>query len=169
MFRFGDQLYRMTSRDEETLLIEPFYRQIFITVPLGGTARGEITVPPDRALYVGHVFAFLDPQAGVGAHWHAWQLNGASSPIGAPLVEPVQIVTINAGLATQRLLSDRQNGVTGDGAIIAHDVTVDFVFPPGIQRLVFDAFRTAGTGPAVARCWVRGYLIPPGRIGRSTN
>lgn len=154
MFTLGQDLYRPTLRDEQTLLIEPFWRQF--------TGSGSTTVlaffvdlPRDRALFIQRFV--LEGQAAVGELWTRIEVNA------------------NFNTLTHRLWSAR-NGNIGDGligndagatpnAIYYTDVPLEVVCPPFTERIQVNATKSAA-GAGTISCFITGYLIPPGGIGR---
>lgn len=150
MLAFGEQLYRMTVRDEETLKLEPFLRRVDTSIASGaGNVTAAFQLPSDRALYLhSYVVQFAGEALTQYTQWRtnfedavsslSHQIDG-SFPLGLGL---------------------------GIGFVQKRDI--GFVLPPFTRQLTVQVFRS-GTPASVApvSVWVTGYLIPPGRIARA--
>lgn len=148
MFNFGDQLYRLTGRDLETLLVEPYFRQATGTI-VSLAPAGSVTfpVPLDRCLYI---------------HSLSWIAGARSgSAYSAYFAEFYDTANILVG----QFFADEIAGVLGQG-FIRHQL-LDLVLPPQTARiqLQFNSGSVAATSSISAN--LAGYLIPPGRIGRA--
>lgn len=160
MFTIGEQLYRMTPRDEETLLIEPFFRRFQFTVPLGAGVTLDVTIQRDRAYFLKAVQFNGASHAGAGAFWSRWRvqvLDGVNAQL--------EIVDRDASSVTGRLLSDGTVG-TADGQILKQYVSLDTLLPPGCTVVRLSANRVLGLADADCVFTVHGYALPPGQIGR---
>ncbi len=154
MLNFGQDLYRLTARDEETLLVEPYFRAVAANIGAGlVSATATFITPLDRCLYLHSVMTLANPGA-----THTWSI--ISVLIGSP-----------DGVVSQ-VLSDRRGLLTGDGnAAAVGGTTVSFrddlriLLPPGVRVLVF-CEKNAATNAAFFTANVHGYLVPPGQIGR---
>lgn len=162
MFSFGEQLYRLTGRDEETLLIDPFFRWIDLTLAGAATNNSiDVTYPIDRALFIRSVSANLNAPPGAFS-WTEWTLQIFNSQY------PIRLATVAlkaSGATTIPLASDGAL-VTAVGQYVTNEVMVDYIFPPGLNTLRFGAGRNGGVADATARILIKGYLLPPGQIGR---
>lgn len=162
MFTFGEQLYRLTSRDEETLLVEPYVRQFRFDATAAATTTFDVPIAVDRIFYIDTVIANLAAPGGVGAQWQGWQINLITLPS-----DPVnQLVVGNVGMPTQLLQSDGTITPTPVNAFILQTKVVKFAFPPGYRTMRFTVARVAGVAPIQAEFFLTGYTLPPGRVGR---
>jgi hypothetical protein len=165
MFTFGEQLYRLTQRDEETLLVEDYFRRIDLSITPGNvTAQASLFLPKDRCLYVSKVIFTGFSFAGFAGNWIAWSVNLFDTAAGDTTI------AINGSAAdTRPLIGDGTYGPTalGLGEGVVQSKRIQTVFPPGFAQLNFNAFTTAKpVATATARLFLHAYLLPPGRIGR---
>ena len=163
MFSFGEQLYRLTSRDEETLLVDPFVRVIPVLVAANSTANLDVPVPKDRLIYVKSVTWLGFGPAGAGAAWQEWQVN-LNLFNGDPT--PMKVAGVVGNTPLQFLQTDGTIVAQPANGICQQTQQVDFMFPAGYSLLRLTASRIAGTITEECRFYIRGYFLPPGRIGR---
>ncbi len=157
MLNFGEQLYRLTQRDEETLLLDFQLTQTVVTVGAGITnAFVDMQVPRDRALYV-HRLTVYTPGAALSVPTgFSWQAVVAGVPVG----------DIWAIVQSDGLKGDRQISTLTAGLEKTWNLDYRGVLPPGLNYR-FRATRTNSTNPVQFFVSMHGYLIPPGRIGRA--
>jgi len=157
---FGHDLYRLTSRDEETLLVDPYFRSITVnvaTLTTGGT--GLLAPPQDRAYMLNRLV--VRGASMVGASWQRFQL-----------------LTQGGGSATHVLwdvIDENANGLTGDnaappaaaGQTVIIGANLNLLIPPGLQLLAQVSRNAAPVAAGLATFWLTGFLVPPGGIGRA--
>lgn len=153
MLTFGEQLYRLTERDEATILIDPFQRAVSAQMGVGVAnlvtgPTGQIpNIPVDRSLWIHSIQILGGPEAAT-----------AYRELGIQLVR-------GDGSLHQLWLDNQVNGAAGAG--VARYIPVGLALPPGSQSPAVNAVRVGTTGVATVTMWITGYLIPPGRIVRS--
>jgi hypothetical protein len=151
MFAIGEQLYRLTTRDEETLLVDPFVRAAAgVVIPAGTQADCSIFLPKDRMFFLHTVDVTLAISA---------LTTYATDDITVSLLDaagvatvfsrPMQAVTAAAGVGYSRI--DR----------------VQLILPPGTGSVRLNVIRSGTTNAANFNLRLVGYLLPPGRFGRS--
>lgn len=155
MFAIGQETYRLTARDEQTLLVEPFFRKV-VTNITGGVpgAGGVIQIPRDRSLYL-NSFSFQG-SPGAANFWTdliVWANIKASSQFHTLWQFAASQLVPNNAVAS---VADQRGGF---------NVRMDLVLPPGID-IVFQANRNPFASAANYEFNLTGYLIPPGMIGR---
>lgn len=160
MFNFGESLYRLTQRDEETLLIDPFFRVASGSVAAASLFSSvNIAVPIDRSLFI-----------------HTLQIALIASALSTWESASVSLIDSNgtalsAGLfaiggAGSVILGDNQaNSGAGLGARINR--VLELALPPFISAVRLDVTRLVSTNAATFALGISGYTIPPGRIGRA--
>lgn len=160
MFSIGEQLYRLTSRDEETLLVEPFFRSIgFQLVGAAAQAVLLVPIPVDRCLYIKSVTFTGGSYA--GGTWSRAQIAVENNALGSG-INVVDWTSFVNGLVTDR----SNNAVTIGERIVLHQPAVDTLYPPGLTNIRLNAQTPAKAVTADVIFDINGYLLPPGRIGR---
>lgn len=156
MLTIGQELYSLTSRDLETLLVEPFFRTINANIGAGasGADTSFNSFGIDRCLYIKNITFDINPGA----------------------AQSVTVVSANADsrittVAFQPLWKLRGT-LAGDGNVtqfagqtVVFNWNADIILPPGAALNC----RVERQGTVAAGSYsvsVNGYLIPPGRIGR---
>jgi hypothetical protein len=159
MFSFGEQLYRPTIRDEQTLLVDSFFRSFTVNYGIGvGNVSTFIQIPKDRAFYL-----------------HQLQFN--LTAVAADTWTVIAVTLFNNDnsvfLARLLILGDTA-GLIGDNASTRGinvgpniNKTFGLVVPPSTSIEVAMT-RTGGLAAATAPIFsVAGYLLPPGGIARA--
>lgn len=161
MLTFGESLYRTTTRDEETILLESYNRaaSAFIA-PASFSGSFEIPVQRDRCLYVDQVF-FVG-QAVALSNWTSFDLQLID---GLGNVLPTGLVVL--GGTGCILHGDNAQVPAPAGAQVAINRTLKLVLPAGLSALRFGATRLVGTNGATFVGGLLGYLMPPGQITRA--
>lgn len=160
MFTFGEQLYRTTQRDEETLLVDPVFRFAPGTIAAASASGSvDIPVPLDRSLFV-HSFT-IELGATALSTWELVFLT-LKDRVGATL--PGAVFAI--GNAGQTLVGESQAN-SGVGAGCRFNRVFQLILPPGISAISCTAQRLVTTNAATFGFGINGYTIPPGRIGRA--
>lgn len=161
MFNFGEILYRLTPRDEKTLLVDPYFRDSGVqTINAGVTQQTyNYTVPVDRCLYLHDVIVALEPIAA-----SIWQFISVTVADAAGRVGTVATRRCFLGLADDNVGGNV--GGVGKGVMIT--LNCRLVLPPQISQLQVNVSRdtSANAGSFVSK--VSGYVIPPGGIGRNS-
>jgi len=158
MFTFGQGLYRLTERDLETLLVEPYIRSsIRQLAPAQASDSILFPVPQDRSLYL-DCFALN------------WNFNFEALSVATAFA--INLFT-QAGTQISLLSIVRDNGgIVGDnaatrgaGAVFGINRAPRIILPPGVQ-VRMDVSRTGTANAMDYRFDLTGYLIPPGGVGR---
>ena len=159
MFTIGDSLYRLTPRDLEQLLVDPYFRTGTGSI-LAGVGGGSINTswPDDRMLWL-----------------HSLQLYGDAHAAGAWTNFVVQIFNKANTVQTLRNWSSQSaaNGLVGDanqtpaaGTDVRIGWNAGILIPPGCG-LSFGATRTGTVNAATFALNINGYLLPAGNFGRA--
>lgn len=155
MLAIGQDLYRLTSKDEETLLIEPYFRGLTIPVPaavLSGNAQFQL--PFDRCLFFKHGMVRVTPGAAQTAAIVQWQI-----------LSPVSQLVANTLFDVRGVLVGDNQAAAVAGGVVCFNFDAGIVLPPGcILQAYMEKSAAANAGFFSAE--ISGYLIPPGRIGR---
>lgn len=157
MLSIGGQLYNLTDRDRQTLLLEPLVRRETLTWSIGvASLTWSYNIPPDRCLVLQNV------SLGLNAGAAAARINQLAVSWKERDSEPLFC-----------FIHQRQNAnLAGDGQLAAAERqnvnlhNLDLLLPPG-GVLYCSATRSDTTVAGFLAPTVFGYLIPPGGIGRS--
>ncbi len=154
MFTIGQELYRLTNRDEETLLIEPFFRTLIANIPAGVGASGvSFSVPIDRCLYLGMCSLRMTPGAAQRMISVFMELQNTAAVVFQKIWE------VNGDLTGD------YNAASVLGTTVSFNLYPQIILPPGSTlRVSGEKLPVANAG--IVNATVSGYLIPPGRIGR---
>lgn len=160
MFSFGEILYRLTARDEKTLLVDPYFRDSGIQTLNIGTANQtyNFTVPVDRCLYLHDVNVALEPT--VGTIWQFFSVTVADA--GG------RVGTVGVRRAVAGLIGDNESGVGAAGKGVMITIPVRLVLPPQIDKLQINVSRDTSAQITTFVSKISGYIIPPGGIGRNS-
>lgn len=165
MFAIGEQLYRLTPRDEETLLLEPYFRRIDVSIA-GASASGfgELFFALDRTLFLKSVVYEFNAVA--LANWTGFQLISSNAPGNfIHYIDGLDAGAI-AGAASPVMVSPSYPAAPAVGSGVMWRQDMSMLVPAGASRIRFTAYRNNTVNVATASCWLTGYLIPPGGIGR---
>lgn len=159
MFSIGEQLYRLTGRDEETLLVEQFFKT-FVASAVGASQVALIVenIPIDRCLFIKQVIFTGNGYA--GGNWIRTLVQLDARFVGG-LITVCKRESFSVGL-----VSDGSNNVVTSGASVVQTYDVDTLYPPGMQSIRLEAQTPAKAVTADCIFEVSGFLLPPGRIGR---
>jgi hypothetical protein len=155
----GQELYRPTIRDERTLLLEPYFKQVQFTIAAASASGvGNIPVALDRSLYL-HSFTV------VGAM-------GALDQLGFAQVAAVsQAGTLNILFAVNGnatgLQGDGQPAAAAAGGAIYFNRMSQILLPPGVVSIQFNATRLNTTNASTLTLLLNSWLVPPGGSGRA--
>lgn len=148
MLSFGEQLYRMTPRDEETLKLEPFFRQAVANIgAIVPAAAVSFVLPADRSFYL---------------HSVSWQ----GQPDGTTIWETGVIELVDADPTIRQRAASVLNGDRASARAALLYVQPELIVPPATRQVNLSLNRSVTTAAASAIFWLTGYLIPPGGIGR---
>lgn len=161
VFSFGEQLYRPTLRDEQTLLIEPFARLINITIPIGPSTVNQLLVPPlDRCLFIESLVIVGIP--GVADTIIGFDVNQGDPVFGS---QPLRVFEVFDG---NGLIGTNASSVSGPGKEIVISLpNFNHLFPPR-SSVGFDVNRDNAAVISTVQINLYGYLLPPGGMGRAT-
>lgn len=161
MFSVGEQLYRLTARDEETLLVEPFFRRFSFTI-VGAAQAGLVVVPIpiDRCIYIKKL-RFTGASYVAARTWSDWLVE-----LDARFVGGLITVAASGNGNFSELLSTGVGTGGGANAVVEQSVDVDTIFPPGMQTIRFNAFTPPKAVDAFFTFEISAYFLPPGRFGR---
>ena len=158
MFFLGNELYRLTARDEETLLVEPYFRRISSTMtPAQAADAREFVYPLDRCLYIDGFQLTLNPAEEALSVAQSFTI-GITTQDGSGIAN-IFSVHDNAGLIGNHA------STRGAGVSVRLQDRPKLVVPPGL-KIRLDLLRSVTTNAYSWRCDLNAYLIPPGRIGR---
>lgn len=161
MLSFGEQLYRPTAKDEETLLVEPLFRELTVLIPgASQLALWVLPIPIDRSLYIERVSCQGFSYVYAGNGWAEWFVQLDARFAGG------LITVCNRGNGGFNPLISDGVAANAPNAPFTQTVDVKTVYPPGMATVRFNASTPAKAVDASVSFTISGYLIPPGRIGR---
>lgn len=160
MFNFGESLYRLTRRDEQTLLVDPFFRDSgTVSLNIGvANLTYNYSVPVDRALYLHDVIIALEPTVGTTWQFVSVTVADAAGRVG----------TVGTRRSATGLVSDNDTAAGGIGKGVMITIPARLVLPPQINQLQINVSRDTSAAIATIVAKVSGYIIPPGGIGRNS-
>jgi len=156
MLAIGGQLYNLTDRDRQTLLLEPLIRRATSTWGIGvASITWDYQIPDDRMLLLQNV------SVGIGCGAAASRVNQMAVYYRETAADPLFA-----------FIHQRQNAnIVGDGQLVATERlnvnlhSLQLLLPKGI--ITISATRSDTTVAGFLAPTIYGYLIPPGGIGRS--
>lgn len=147
MISFGQQLYRLTSRDLETLQVEPFFRTVAGTIVSNAPAGSvEFRLPLDRALYVHSLI------------WNGGLRSGSS-------YSAIRASFSDGGNFVQGQIFEQEFDTLL--TTFAQTRVLELLVPPQSGKIQLTFLNAAVPATATITGTICGYLIPPGAIGRA--
>jgi hypothetical protein len=162
MLTFGQDLYVPTSRDAQTLQLEPWFRVVQGTVAAAAdTATVSLPIPPDRCLYVQQLQIALNGAALSTWNYASVALNDAIGNFMGGLF------TVGDQTGTLPTLIGEACATSGAGIGVRLNRQIQFVLPPQLGAINLSVRRSVNTNAATFGLAVIGYLLPPGGIARA--
>lgn len=160
MFTFGEQLYRPTGRDEETLLVVPMIRSPQFTLA-AASAIGtfDMPIPADRMLFL-HSFSLALNGVALSTWTQARLLIYDRS--GAVIIGNIWEAVEVGGL-----VGEGQVSVSGAGKNVNIVKIMQIALPPGIGGLRIEVTRSGTTNAVNWGFNTMAFTVPPGMFGRA--
>jgi len=173
MLTIGQQLYGLTERDLQTLLLAPFTRGLPSAFGIGvGLQSWDVEIPPDRSLFLASCSLYFAPDGSnnsdvdlVDLAWVKFPQSGGN-PVESVLIHrrrPGDSVGLGPVFFDNQVTVGRVSGLNG-----VINLKPELLLPPGgVLRVTGERFGpNLATSASPVDLWFYGWLVPAGQLGR---